>query len=114
MSPIEMSQSPAKVAVFGLGYVGCVTAGCLARIGHTVVGVDRDEGKVRSVRERRAPFYEPGLPEIVEAAGEAGRLFATTSSHEALDGADVAILCVGTPSERNGNLGLAQLRQVSE
>jgi GDP-mannose 6-dehydrogenase len=110
----QAPAGPSRVAVFGLGYVGCVTAACLARIGHSVVGVDRDESKVRSVLEKRAPFYEPGLEEIVREEVSRGRLSATVSSGEALADADVALLCVGTPSERNGNLGLGQLRQVTE
>ena len=102
------------VAVFGLGYVGCVTAACLADLGHQVLGVDRDEFKVRSVLEGRAPFYEPGLQELVQANVSAGRLQATTSTAEALRSADIALICVGTPSERNGNLGLDQLERVTE
>ncbi len=100
------------VAVLGLGYVGCVTAACLARLGHRVIGVDSDAYKVQSVLDGRAPFFEPGLEEIIQEARDAGRLSATTSLSEALRGAHVALICVGTPSERNGNLGLAQLRRV--
>jgi GDP-mannose 6-dehydrogenase len=105
---------PARIAVFGLGYVGCVTAACFARLGHTVVGVDRDLHKVNDVNAGRAPFYEPGLLEIVEEAVAKKLLSATSSSAEALANADVALICVGTPSERNGNLGLDQLRRVTE
>ncbi len=100
------------VAVLGLGYVGCVTAACLARLGHRVIGVDSDAYKVQSVLDGHAPFFEPGLEEIIQEARDAGRLSATTSLDEALRGAHVALICVGTPSERNGNLGLAQLRRV--
>jgi GDP-mannose 6-dehydrogenase len=105
---------PADVAVFGLGYVGCVTAACLAQLGHRVTGVDRDETKVADVMAGRAPFYEPDLEPIVRAAATQGTLRASTSAAEALAGADVALVCVGTPSERNGNLGLDQLRRVVE
>ena len=96
--------------MLGLGYVGCVTAACLAATGHTVCGVDRDEHKVLSVRRGEAPFYEPGLEELVKETP--GRLTATTSTAEALEHADIALVCVGTPSERNGNLGLDQLRRA--
>lgn len=75
-------------------------------------GVDRDEHKVQSVTRGIAPFYEPGLEEIVKESAGAGRLTATTSTAEALEHADVALVCVGTPSERNGNLGLDQLRRA--
>src|SRR2546426_146877 len=102
-----------RIAVFGLGYVGCVTAACLARLGHRVSGVDRDEYKVRSVREGRAPFYEPGLAELVVEMVRAGHLSATMSAGEALAHADLAMICVGTPSLPNGDLNLEQLRRVS-
>ncbi len=102
------------VAVLGLGYVGCVTAACLARLGHKVIGVDRDEYKVNNVLAGKAPFYEPGLEEIVRETAAAGILSATTSLAEGLQDADVALICVGTPSESNGNLGLGQLKRVSE
>lgn len=103
----------ATVAVAGLGYVGCVTAACLAELGHTVIGIDRDEYKVDCVRSGRAPFYEPGLEEAVTAATQRGLLTATTSVAEGLRDADVVLVCVGTPSERNGNLSVEQLRRVS-
>ncbi|MBM3796840.1 MAG: UDP-glucose/GDP-mannose dehydrogenase family protein, partial [Acidobacteria bacterium] len=103
-----------KIAIFGLGYVGSVTGACLAELGHTVCGVDRDGFKVDSIRRGKAPFYEPGLEELIQKHAAAGRLSATSNAAEALDGADVAILCVGTPSERNGNLGLGQMRRACE
>jgi GDP-mannose 6-dehydrogenase len=106
--------NPQQIAVLGLGYVGCVTAACLAHIGHRVVGVDRDQFKVDSVRAGRAPFFEPGLEELVREGVVSGRLTASVSLPDALAGADVALICVGTPSEKNGNLGLDQLRRVSQ
>lgn len=101
-----------QIAVFGLGYVGSVTAACLASLGHRVIGVDKDEFKIRSVNEGRSPFFEPGLDELIANQLQAGRLRATTSAAAALDGTAIAIICVGTPSERNGNLGLQQLQRV--
>jgi GDP-mannose 6-dehydrogenase len=103
-----------QIAVIGLGYVGCVSAACFARLGFHVIGVDRDEYKVGSIQAGLAPFYEPGLEEIVREAVNAGLLRASTSMREALADADVAMICVGTPSERTGNLGLDQLRRVSD
>jgi GDP-mannose 6-dehydrogenase len=103
-----------RIAVLGLGYVGCVTGACLAQLGHHVTGVDRDDFKVRSVLDGRAPFYEPGLEELVRENVAAGRLSASVSLAEALADADVALICVGTPSEKNGNLGLEQLRRVAQ
>jgi GDP-mannose 6-dehydrogenase len=100
------------IAVLGLGYVGCVTAACLADIGHQVIGTDRDESKVRNIRAGRPPFYEPGLEALVAENIATGRLSATTSTAEAISNADVALICVGTPSERNGDVSLDQLRRV--
>src|SRR5258708_3592301 len=106
-------MSNMQIAVFGLGYVGSVTAACLARLGHRVIGVDPDQYKVAQLLAGKAPFYEPGLDEIVRAAVESGRLLATRSTTEALAGSEIALICVGTPSERNGNLGLDQVRRVA-
>jgi GDP-mannose 6-dehydrogenase len=113
MQPSPLNE-PSRVAVLGLGYVGCVTAACLAATGHTVCGADRDEHKVSSVRRGEAPFYEPGLETLVKENAAAGRLTACTSTAEAIENADIALVCVGTPSERNGNLGLDQLRRATE
>jgi GDP-mannose 6-dehydrogenase len=83
----------------------------LAELGHTVIGVDRDQSKVKSINAGHAPFYEPGLEALVENGIRTRNLRATTSAGEALPEADVVLVCVGTPSERNGNLGLDQLRR---
>ncbi|MDQ6663355.1 MAG: nucleotide sugar dehydrogenase, partial [Acidobacteriota bacterium] len=109
-----MNSVSENIAVLGLGYVGCVTAACLAKLGHHVVGVDRDVFKVNQVLEGRAPFYEPGLEEIVRETSAAGLLTASTSLPDSLAQSDIALICVGTPSEPNGNLGLGQLRRVCE
>lgn len=98
--------------MLGLGYVGSVTAACLAHLGHRVTGVDRDDHKVRSIQTGRAPFYEPGLAELIKEGRANGRLSATTQLEPAIAQAGIALICVGTPSERNGNLGLDQLRRV--
>jgi GDP-mannose 6-dehydrogenase len=81
-------------------------------LGHIVTGVDRDDHKVSSVLGGVAPFFEPGLPELVKENVLAGRLSATTSLTDAIKHADIALICVGTPSEKSGNLGLDQLRRV--
>src|ERR1700733_1246787 len=105
---LNPSTGEIRVAVLGLGYVGSVTAACLAHLGHRVTGVDRDEYKVKSIENGQAPFYEPRLLELVQEGRANGRLAATTSLEAALEHADIALICVGTPSERNGNLGLDQ------
>lgn len=92
--------------------MGCVTAACLANLGHRVIGVDRDVHKVRSVLDGKAPFYEPDLEETIRANVVAGRLSATASAAEGLHDADMAMICVGTPSRRNGDLGLEQLERM--
>ncbi|HEX8984678.1 MAG TPA: nucleotide sugar dehydrogenase [Bryobacteraceae bacterium] len=102
-----------KIVVVGLGYVGCVTAACLAEFGHRVTGVDRDVHKVNAVLAGQAPFFEPGLEELVAKNVAAGRLAASDNLEAALEAADIALVCVGTPSARNGNLGIDQLRRVA-
>ena len=109
---METPNDRTRIAVFGLGYVGCVTAACLASLDHQVIGVDPDPHKIDNIRKARAPFFEPGLEEIVQATVGDGRFTATASPAEALADADIALICVGTPSARNGNLGLDQLRRV--
>jgi len=109
---VSESFSPSNIAVLGLGYVGCVTAACLSSLGHTVTGVDRDDHKVASVLSGEAPFFEPGLPDLVKEGVNAGRLSATDSLPQGIKNADIALICVGTPSEKSGNLGLDQLRRV--
>jgi GDP-mannose 6-dehydrogenase len=105
------TNRPAQIAVLGLGYVGCVTAACLASMGHRVFGIDRDRSKIDEIRNGRAPFFEPGLEELVRDNVAAGQLSVSTSSN-AIAQADIALVCVGTPSEKNGNLGLHQLRRA--
>ena len=101
-----------KIAVFGLGYVGVVTAGCFARDGHFVVGVDVSAAKVAELNGGRSPILERGVPEIVQAAVAQGRLSATTTPSEALAGVDMAFVCVGTPSRADGSLDTSFLERV--
>ena len=101
-----------KVAVVGLGYVGTVTAACLASRQHDVYGVDVDAAKVDEIRSGRSPVAEPGLDALVARVVAEGRLRATTSCAEALDRADVSLLCVGTPSTARGGTDLTFLRRA--
>jgi GDP-mannose 6-dehydrogenase len=101
-----------KVAVFGLGYVGTVTAACLAANGHEVWGVDVDASKVAAVGAGGSPVVEPGLSELVSQVVGAGRLRATVSAREAVDGADVSLLCVGTPSTPQGGTDLTYVHRA--
>jgi len=102
-----------RVAVFGLGYVGTVTAACLARDGHQVIGVDVNPLKVSMIREGQSPIVEPGLPELVRHVVAAGRLQATERHDEAVLASDLSLICVGTPSDENGGLDLRYVRQVA-
>jgi GDP-mannose 6-dehydrogenase len=106
------SRDPVKVALFGLGYVGSVTAACLASRGHHVVGVDTDAGKVLTLNDSRPPVIEPGLDSMVAAAVAAGALRATESVREGLRSAELSLVCVGTPSAGNGSTDLIQIRRV--
>lgn len=101
-----------RISVFGLGYVGTVTAGCLARRGHAIVGVDVQAQKVDSFNEGKPPIVEPGIDGLLAEAQQAGRLRATRDCAEALAETDLTILCVGTPSTVSGTLDLRYVRQV--
>jgi GDP-mannose 6-dehydrogenase len=102
------------VSVFGLGYVGSVSAASFAADGHTVVGVDVNPDKVASLNDGRSPIVERGLDELIAQAAANGSLRATTSTAEAVNATDLSLVCVGTPSRRNGSLDLAYLARVSE
>jgi GDP-mannose 6-dehydrogenase len=107
-----VSDQPRSIIVLGLGYVGCVTAACLAKLGYQVYGVDKDQTKVDSLRAGSAPFYEPDLHEVVRASVCAGLLTAGTNLDSELAGADIVFVCVGTPLAPNGRLSLEQLDRV--
>ena len=74
MDSKQQNKTGKQIAVVGLGYVGCVTAACLAKLGHSVMGIDKDAHKVENVNARRAPFYEPGLDDLLKEAHAAGRV----------------------------------------
>ncbi len=101
-----------RVSIFGVGYVGCVTAACLAREGHEVIGVDVDRFKVESINEGRSPFFEPGLDDLVREMVSAGRLRATDDHADAVCNSDIALICVGTPANSSGTTRLDYLRHV--
>jgi GDP-mannose 6-dehydrogenase len=103
-----------KVSVFGLGYVGSVSAASFAADGHDVVGVDVHQGKVDAINQGRSPIVEPGLEDLLRDGVAAGRLRATTATDEAVHATDLSLVCVGTPSRRNGSLDLTYLVRVCE
>jgi GDP-mannose 6-dehydrogenase len=102
-----------KISVFGLGYVGTVSAACFAGKGHSVVGVDVQPSKVERINRGESPVVEPGVDETVARVVEEGRLRATTDAVQAVAETDVSLICVGTPSRRNGSLNLDYVEKVS-
>lgn len=103
-----------RIAIFGLGYVGCVSAACFAKAGHTVTGVDVNPLKVDIINSGKSPIVEPGLEEYISGAVENGNLRATTNFKEAVAVSDVSLICVGTPSKKNGSLNLDYIFKVAE
>ncbi len=101
-----------KIAVFGLGYVGAVTAAGLAAQGHTVVGVDVDPVKVDLIAGGHSPVVEPGIDDLMREGVASGRLSATLDCREAMDSTDVSLLCVGTPSTSHGATDLTYIRRA--
>ncbi len=103
-----------RVAIFGLGYVGCVSGACIADLGHDVVGVDVNPLKVQMVNEGKAPIVETGLPEFMAKVKDTGRFTATSDWAKAVCESEVSLVCVGTPSRDNGSLSLDVVMRVSE
>lgn len=103
-----------KISVFGLGYVGTVSAGCLAQDGHHVIGVDPARAKVDLINAGKSPIIETQIGEIVAEAVRTGRLRATDDQDEAIFQTELSFICVGTPSQPNGNLDLTYIRRVCE
>lgn len=101
-----------RVAIFGLGYVGCVSMACFARKGHHMIGVDVNPVKVQSVRAGKSPLAEPGLDELLSEGVKAGLIEATEDVTYAIRHADVAMICVGTPTRENGSLDLTYVERV--
>jgi GDP-mannose 6-dehydrogenase len=103
-----------KIAVLGLGYVGTVSAGCLAQQGHDVLGVDPEPRKVDLINASKSPIIEKDIGSIIERQVAAGRLAATTDVIDAVQRSDLALICVGTPSRPNGDIELKYIRRVCE
>jgi GDP-mannose 6-dehydrogenase len=97
------------VTVFGMGYVGCVTAACLAEMGYSVTGVDLQEVKVSIINSGKSPVIEPSLDQLIRRGVDAGRLQASRRAHSL---GDISLICVGTPGNDNGSIALAQVQRV--
>jgi GDP-mannose 6-dehydrogenase len=102
-----------SVSIFGLGYVGSVSAACFASLGHKVMGVDVSRNKVEMLDSGRSPIIEARMNELVAEANRACRLHATTDPTAAVFGSDISFICVGTPSLRNGKLDLSHIEKVA-
>jgi GDP-mannose 6-dehydrogenase len=101
-----------RLSIFGLGYVGCVSAACFAKEGHEVLGVDANPVKVEIVNAGRSPIVEAGVEELIGEMVAAGSLRATTDAGEAVRETEVSLVCVGTPSNANGSLDLTYIKRV--
>ncbi len=103
-----------KITIFGLGYVGTVSAGCLASAGHQVIGVDPVRTKVDLINRGQSPIIEADIGELIASTVYSGRLRATTDVAKGIRETDLSFVCVGTPSQSNGNLDLRYIRRVCE
>lgn len=104
----------AKIAVFGIGYVGVVSAACLAKDGHEVIAVDVDPGKVAAINAGLSPIVEHGLPELIAEVFAQGRLTATQDAAAAVRACDASFVCVGTPSAEDGSISLIYVKSACE
>jgi len=102
------------ISVFGLGYVGSVTAACFSSKGHKVIGIDVATEKVELMAAGKTPIFEPGIQEIITESHAQGLLTATTDINEAVLGSEISFICVGTPSQANGKLDLKGIQHVCE
>ena len=102
-----------KVSIFGLGYVGAVSLACLARDGHSVIGVDIDPTKLDLIRSGKTPVVEEGMVELMAQAAASGRLTVTKDVLQAVLGSDLSLICVGTPSAANGSQDLTATLNVA-
>jgi GDP-mannose 6-dehydrogenase len=103
-----------RISIFGLGYVGTVSAGCLADDGHTVIGVDPNYTKSDLINKGVSPIVEEGLEELIKRARENQLLSATNDAESAIQQTELSLVCVGTPSQANGNLDLKYVISVCE
>jgi GDP-mannose 6-dehydrogenase len=111
---IPPAAQPARIAIFGMGYVGCVSGACLAAMGHTVIGVEPNPTKVDLINAGRSPIVEEDLPELIATTVASGRYRATVDWREAIAATEAALVCVGTPSRANGSIDLRYVMRVCE
>lgn len=102
-----------NISIFGLGYVGCVGAACLAKLGHKVIGVDVNENKVRLMNEGKPTIIEEGIAELCQEAHDKGLMTATTVAAKAVAQTEISFIVVGTPSSKEGHLNLDYIYTVA-
>jgi len=103
-----------KLSIFGIGYVGCVSAACFAKEGHRVIAVDVNPIKVDMINSGQCPIVEAGIAELVSSVVSQNQLNATTDVVAAVKGSDLSLVCVGTPSNQNGSLDLSHVKRVCQ
>src|SRR5438105_5563189 len=103
-----------RISVFGLGYVGSVSAACLSRDGHDVIGVDLNQAKVDLIQQGRSPIVELGLSELIAAGRAKNNLQAQVCAKSAVLETDISFICVGTPSHADGSLNLSHVKRICE
>lgn len=103
-----------KISIIGCGYVGLVTAACLAELGHQVMGIDNDTEKIRALRSRRMPIYEPGLEVLVNTHCQEGSLQFSSQISEGVDHGEIIFICVNTPPKEDGSVDLSYVEAVSK
>ncbi len=113
-SPPSAAPAGARISIFGMGYVGCVSGTCLASLGCSVLGVEPNPTKVELINSGQSPIVEAELPALIEAQVRSGRFRATSDWRQAVAATDLAMVCVGTPSRPNGSIDLSHLVRVCE
>jgi GDP-mannose 6-dehydrogenase len=108
------AASRSRISIFGMGYVGTVSAACLARMGHEVIGLDSNADKVAALAAGRSPIIEPGLSELISAEVARGRFRVSMDARQAIRDSDITLYCVGTPGQENGSLDLGAVRGVCQ
>jgi threonine dehydrogenase-like Zn-dependent dehydrogenase len=110
----QRAKRPLRVSIFGMGYVGTVSAGCLARMGLSVIGLDANATKVEMLAAGRSPVIEPGLAELISGGTAQKRISVSTDAVQAVRDTDITLYCVGTPGHENGGLNLDAVRDVCQ
>lgn len=103
-----------KISIFGLGYVGAVSLACLSRDGHEVIGVDIDPGKLALIKEGKTPVVEEGMVDLMARVALSGRVTVTADAQAAVQGSDLSLVCVGTPSAHNGSQDQTAMLRLAE